>query len=198
MHDGRVTNPYVFRSRSSYVWFSITALLLSFMVIEAVLVEQSSSSRVSSLAFAVAIGLGSYLLFLRPKVIVFDEGVTIVNPITVVTIGWAEVDAIETKYTMSVQRDKEIVHAWAAPAPGRHHRRSVDPGEMRGVGHSGHEIIRPGDDPDTLSGAAAAIARRRWQEFTRSNAASAAYRKHTNYAGVVILVGSALTALLTR
>lgn len=198
MKDGEVTDPYVFRARSSYVWFSITGILLALMVIEAVTVQKDLATRVSSLAFAIVIGLGSYLIFLRPKLVVFDEGLTIVNPITTVTVGWAEVDAIETRYTMSIQRDDHIIHAWAAPAPGRHHRRSVDPGEMKGIGHGGHEVIRPGDDPDTLSGSAAAIARRRWQAFAHNTAPSAPYRKHTDYAGVVILVASALVALLTR
>jgi hypothetical protein len=193
-----MTNPYVFRSRSSYVWFSITSVLLIFMVVEALFVDKTTATRVSSLAIAVVVGLGSFLLFLRPKVVVFDEGITIVNPITTVTIGWSEVDAIETKYTMSIQRDKEVIHAWAAPAPGRHHRRHVDPGEMRGVGHAGHEIIRPGDDPATLSGAAAAIARVRWNEFARNDAISAAYNKRADYTGVLILLASALTALLVR
>jgi hypothetical protein len=193
-----MTNPYVFRSRSSYVWFSITSVLLVLMVIEALFVDKTTATRISSLAIAVVVGLGSYLLFLRPKVIVFDEGITIVNPITTVTIGWSEVEAIETKYTMSIQRDKEVIHAWAAPAPGRHHRRQVDPGEMRGVGHAGHEIIRPGDDPATLSGAAAAIARVRWNEFARNDAVSATYNKRADYTGVLILMACALTALLVR
>lgn len=198
MHDGAMSDPYVFRARSSYVWYSITAVLLVFMVIEAVVVPKSWSTRISSLALAIVVGYGSYLLFLRPKIVVFDEGITIVNPITTATVGWAEVDAIETKYTMSIQRGDEVIHAWAAPAPGRHHRRRVDPGEMRGMGHGGAEMIRPGDDPDTLSGSAAAIARRRWQAFAHHNAVSAAYRKHTDYSGVVILVASALTWLLVR
>jgi hypothetical protein len=176
----------------------VTAALLVFMVAEALVVPKDVETRVSSLAFAIVVGLGSWLLFLRPKVVVFDEGITIVNPMTTITIGWAEVDAIETKYTMSVQRDDHVIHAWAAPAPGRHHRRSVDPGEMKGIGHAGHEIIRPGDDPETLSGSAAAIARRRWSAFAHSNATSAAYRKHTDYSGVIIVVASALVALLTR
>jgi hypothetical protein len=193
-----MSNPYLFRSRSSYVWFGITSVLLIFMIVEAIVVEKTTAARISSLAVALVVGLGSYLLFMRPKVVVFDEGITIVNPITTVTIGWSEVDAIETKYTMSIQRDKEVIHAWAAPAPGRHHRRHVDPGEMRGVGHAGHEIIRPGDDPTTLSGAAAAIARIRWNEFARNNAVSAIYNKRADYTGVIIVVASALTALLVR
>lgn len=198
MHDGRETNPYIFRSRSSYVWFGVAAFLVALMVIEALVFQDEWSIRVSSLAFATVICLGSYLIFLRPKVVVFDEGITIVNPITTVTVGWAEVDAIETKFTMNIERDRKVIHAWAAPAPGRHHRRDIDPGEMRGMAHGGSAYIRPGDDPDSIAGAAAVIARRRWREFAHNDAVSAAYRKHTDYSGVIILVASALTALLVR
>lgn len=197
-HDGAVSNAYVFRARSSYVWFGVTAFLLVFLLAETVLVDQSFNSRLFSWAIAAVIGVGAYLIFVRPHVVVFDEGITIVNPITSITVGWSEVDAIETRYAMSVQRGDQVVYAWAAPAPGRHHRRNVDPSEMRGMAHGGHEVIRPGDDPDTLSGSAAAIARRRWQEFATNNAPSAHYRKAVNIVGPLVVAVSALLALLVR
>lgn len=197
-HDGGVTNPYVFRARSSYIWFGITVALLIFLLAESLVVPQELKSRVSSWALALALGGGSFLIFVKPRVVVFDEGITIINPLSTVTVGWSEVEAIETKFSMSIERGEEVIYAWAAPAPGRHHRRSVDPSEMRGMAHGGHEIIRPGDDPDTLSGQAAVIARRRWQEFATSDAVSAHYRKELNLFGPLAVVICALLALFLR
>lgn len=193
-----VTNEYTFRARSSYIYFGLTAFLLIFLVGESILVPQTLSSRVASLALATIIGVGAYLIFLRPKVVVFDEGITIVNPLTEITVGWDRVDAIETKYSMSIECDGKVIYAWAAPAPGRHHRRLVDPGEMRGMAHGGHPMIRPGDDPDSISGSAAAIARRRLAEFKNNDVLAVAYSKQRTLIGPAIIVVSAVTFLFLR
>jgi len=67
---------------------------------------------------------GSYLLFLKPYVLLFDEGIKIVNPTKEITATWDLVEEIETKYTMSIQIRDKTYYAWAAPAPsGRHSRR---------------------------------------------------------------------------
>ena len=68
--------------------------------------------------------IGSYLLFLKPYVLIFDEGIKIVNPTKEITVTWDLVEEIETKYSMSIQIRGESFYAWAAPAPsGRHSRR---------------------------------------------------------------------------
>jgi len=67
---------------------------------------------------------GSYLLFLKPYVLLFDEGIKIINPTKEITATWDLVEEIETKYSMSIQIRGESFYAWAAPAPsGRHSRR---------------------------------------------------------------------------
>lgn len=192
------TNAHRFRTRSSYVWFGVTMALVVLMATEAILVGGSALARVGNSAMALSVGLAAYLLFFRPMIVIFDEGITIVNPMTTETIGWAEVEAIETKFTLSVLREGRVVHAWAAPAPGRHHRRLIDPTEMRGVGHSGHAVIRPGDDPESISGSAAAIARLRWLSFQHSGTKSAPYHHRRDYRLVAALALCACAAVLAR
>ena len=67
---------------------------------------------------------GAYLLFLKPYVLLFDEGIKIVNPTKEITATWDLVEEIETKYSMSIHVNDRTYYAWAAPAPsGRHSRR---------------------------------------------------------------------------
>lgn len=67
---------------------------------------------------------GAYLLFLKPYVLLFDEGIKIVNPTKEITATWDLVEEIETRYSMSIQINDRTYYAWAAPAPsGRHSRR---------------------------------------------------------------------------
>jgi hypothetical protein len=110
-----------------------------------------------------------YLIFIHPKVIFFDEGLTIVNPLTTITLGWHDVVEIDARFTMYVVHRKSgaKIHAFAAQAPGRYHSRTVHPNEVKGmrVGDSG--MIRAGESPRTSSGAATAIARARLEQFER-------------------------------
>jgi len=68
--------------------------------------------------------IGSYLIFIKPYVLLFNEGIKIVNPTKEITATWDLVEEIETRYSMSIQVRDKSYSAWAAPAPsGRHSRR---------------------------------------------------------------------------
>ena len=105
----------------------------------------------------------SYQIFIHPKVVFFDEGVEIVNPFTHYLIGWQDVEQIDTRYTMSIKTSGESVglkkiYAFAAPAPGRYHSRSIHQSELRGLNIQNTSSIQAGQSPNSHSGVASAIA----------------------------------------
>ena len=109
------------------------------------------------------LAFGSYLSFIKPYVVLFDEGIKIVNPTKEITASWDRVDEIETKYSMSILVDGETIYAWAAPAPSRRHSKGMHKSDFtpRGSDHP----VRIGDSPRSDSGACAYIARLRRKEF---------------------------------
>jgi hypothetical protein len=172
------TNPEVFRPSSSY-WILAG---LYFFLIGISASEWYSGSEYHAidatlwsifLIILFALGIG------RPKVIFFDEGLTIVNPIDSYTLSWEDVEGVEAGLTLLIFTADRKINAWAATGPSRRKvRRSmkVNKGskvsELQGVNpkHLGLERgsrITPNDLPDTDSGAAAAIARYRLKEFSR-------------------------------
>ena len=105
---------------------------------------------------------GSYLLFLKPYVLLFDEGIKIVNPTKEITATWDLVEEIETKYSMSIQIRGESFYAWAAPAPsGRHSRRMHKTDLLPGA----DDPRRVGDSLKSDSGICAYMAKIRKKNF---------------------------------
>ena len=106
---------------------------------------------------------GSYLLFLKPYVLLFDEGIKIVNPTKEITATWDLVEEIETKYSMSIHVNERTYYAWAAPAPsGRHSRRMHKSDLLPGA----DAPRRVGDSLKSDSGVCAYMANIRRKNFT--------------------------------
>ena len=131
--------------------------------------------------------IGSYLLFLKPYVLIFDEGIKIVNPTKEITATWDLVEEIETKYSMSILVDGQTFYAWAAPAPsGRHSRRMHKTDLLPGT----DAPRRVGDSLKSDSGVCAHIAKLRRKEF--ASAGTGEFEVTSNYIVSYIFAACAL------
>ncbi|MEN9517115.1 MAG: hypothetical protein RLZZ159_981 [Actinomycetota bacterium] len=157
----------------------------------------------SSIAWGLVISSIFYLIFIHPKVVFFDEGLLIINPLQSFKIGWHEVQEIDARFTMyivhSISGNK--IHAFAAQAPGRYHSRSVHPNEVKGmrVGDSG--MIRAGESPRSNSGVATAIARSRIEQFQRFSTPGTVvfeynFNKHAAYIFSALLAVAVIAQIL--
>jgi hypothetical protein len=135
--------------------------------------------------------IGAYLLFLKPYVVLFDEGIKIVNPTKEITATWDLVEEIETKYSMSIQVRGQAFHAWAAPAPsGRHSRRMHKTDLLPGA----DSPRRVGDSLKSDSGVCAYMANIRRKDFTAGGASE--FEIISNNSGLyafvaLVLIGAA-------
>lgn len=147
-------------------------------------------------AWAIAVASMAYLVFGRPKVILFDEGITIVNPFLTITAGWDLVENIDAKFTMSIQVADKIIYAWAAPAPSRYHSRSIHESDLRGMRIGNEGMIRPGESPRSHSGAATQMARIKLENFRTKNLSGVASNVEFNSFGIALLFLSVTAAIL--
>jgi hypothetical protein len=164
-----MTNPATFRPRARFAIAFVLSLQTILLAWQIVLMGEERSGLVAAAAF-VAANTAIWLLFVRPKIVFFDEGLKIVNPLTEVTIPWDGVDEIETQLAFSVRVGGKKFTAWAAPAPGRLHSRTLHSSEFKGLGLAGKGSTRLSDSPRSDSGVAAYLARQRLEE-SRSNPA---------------------------
>ena len=122
---------------------------------------------VLSIGICGAGALGAYLLFLKPYVLLFDEGIKIVNPTKEITATWDLVEEIETRYSMSVQIREKRYFAWAAPAPSSRHSRRMHKTDLL----PGFDAPRRvGDSLKSDSGVCAYMANIRRKDFVTGGA----------------------------
>jgi hypothetical protein len=159
-----MTNPELFRTRSSY-FYAGTVYIAAGMVYLLNLLENGVLNSVTTLSWALVASYTAYLIFIRPKVFFFDEGLQITNPFNQIMVGWHDVEDIDNRFSLSILVAGERHHAWAAPAPGRYAARGVHPTELKGLQFENQQSIRAADSPRSLSGAAALLARRRYDHF---------------------------------
>jgi hypothetical protein len=195
-----MTNLETFRPKSG-----ITMALFAFFAVSALvsinIMDYGFVNAMSSIAWGLVVCAIFYLIFIHPKVVFFDEGLMIINPLQSFTVGWHEIEEIDARYTMYIVHgpSREKIHAFAAQAPGRYHSRTVHPNEVKGmrVGDSG--IIRAGESPRSSSGAATAIARTRFEQFQRFEGRGAiAYNSTMNFNGVSLFLALLVIAVIAQ
>jgi hypothetical protein len=192
-----MTNPQAFRPRARFAIafvLSLQTILLGWQIV----VSGGDRAVLIAAATFVAANTAIWILFIRPKIVFFDEGLKIVNPLTEVTLPWSGVDEIETQLAFSVKAGSKKFTAWAAPAPGRLHSRTLHSSEFKGLGLANGGSTRLSDSPRSDSGVAAYLARQRLEAFKASSArpSVAADFKFNFLGGSTLLVSLVVLALL--
>ena len=190
-----MTNPEIYRARSSYFFAAFIYFLCAGISAQSFFVETLDSFN-ATLSWSLLICYLFHLGFIRAKVTIFDEGITITNPLRETTVGWDQVQDISVKFSMYISVGGEKIYAWAAQAPGRYHSRTVHATEVRGLQIPDTNSMRAGESPRSHSGVAVALARIRHDAFAKSETVSATYRSDLNVTGLVILVALFAAAIL--
>jgi hypothetical protein len=158
---------------------AVVIWVISALLAAAALVN-GTTIRLSDLAPAVLVSLLAWEALWRPFVQIDDDGVTLGNVLRTITVPWAALVHVDTKFALTLYTPGRHYAAWAAPAPGRgaSNRAARAQGVSRPrapmvgqpmvdleAGSSsvlGDQGSRPGDLPGTESGDAAYLVRSRW------------------------------------
>lgn len=189
-----MSNPEVFRTRSSYFYAGVV-IFSAVMIALLNIWEAGISNSIKAISWAAVVSYAAYLIFIRPKIIFYDEGLLITNPFNEILVGWHEVDDIDNRFSLSVLVTGQRYHAWAAPAPSRYASRGIHPTELKGLSFENQKSIRAADSPRSLSGAAALLARRRYDQFSASYSNRITKQITFNSSGVILFLGTLTFAL---
>ncbi|MFZ9088218.1 MAG: hypothetical protein ACO2ZT_05140 [Pontimonas sp.] len=107
----------------------------------------------------------SWLLLWRPRIIVSELAVQLINPLKDYVISWPAITAIETTWSLGLHCSDREIRAWAVVAPGRHagfwagreQTTHLPPSSYR------ERTLRPADLIGTESGEIGAVVRRAWE-----------------------------------
>jgi len=151
------------------VAWALTLFALVTSVVAGVLVPTTVARIVLPLAL---VALAAYAVLWRPRLVVDDEAVTVVNVLRTVVIPWSALIDVDTKFSLTLRTPNGRYSVWAAPAPGRTgvamarraERRHGNQVQTAAMGNRS----RPGDLVTTESGEAAYLVRDRWNSLVES------------------------------
>ncbi len=148
-------------------WLTIALWALSIIAMIAVLFQNPAAALRAAPWLALLSG-GVWAAYWRPEVVVDVAGVHLVNVLRTIDLPWPAIQRIDTKWALTLFTAYGKFVAWAAPAPGgvnsaRISQRAGNALPQSTFGPGG--TIRPGDHPDSASGAAAAVVRRHWEQL---------------------------------
>jgi hypothetical protein len=193
-----MSNTEIFRSRASLVYAGWCAAFCALFLWSET--YSGSAKSIWSSGFVVAAILTTvHLLLIKPKIILGDEGLIIINPLRRYSISWSDVQDFETRWALTVTTKDFSAVAWCAPASGKP-MRNIQRSDIRGAQiEAGDESVRLSDLPQRDSGAAALRVRNRYIGYRRAQNASFMVTTRTrDYRGILAIAVLMLVALLVQ
>ena len=108
-----------FRPRSNFAWAGTSIVLITLFGINSLWVAESGSQMIYELALCALLIALVYIVWLRPKLILRDDVIEIVNPLRTVLIAYADILDLETKWSLAIIHTRGKCRVWVAPASGK-------------------------------------------------------------------------------
>ncbi len=192
-----MNNVEIYRPRANLIFAGI-GIVLCGLFIWSSFYQSGAKSEATSTLVALFVLVSIYIFVIRPKVTFSDEGVVITNPLEEITIGWADVTAMDTRWALSLETKEFTVSAWAATASGRH-RRNIHHSEIKGLDVDLGGSMRVGDSPHSDSGATAYRARVRLKRFESAvNQKSLKTSRHRQLLPLILALTALVAAILVN
>lgn len=203
-----MTNVEVFRPKIRFFYAAAVFAFAAGLATESIFYSDASTLGFD-LSVATTAAAVAWLFFVRPKLELSDEGVHVVNPFRSITLGWGDVQDVETRFSLAFIVDGKRIGAWVAPANGRRRVNkqsifaqngtinSLSANDLKAVNTAtfdGSSIIAS-DSPSSDSGLAAHLVRVRLSEF-RTTGAGIDSSSKTNWVGLCILTAAAASAVV--
>lgn len=108
-----------FRPRSNFVLAGVSIVLLVLFGANSLLVVANTTQIVFELVSCFILGGLAFLIWIRPKLVLGDQVIEVVNPFRTVVIPYREVQDLETKWALTIIHDRGKTRVWVAPASGK-------------------------------------------------------------------------------
>ena len=176
----------------------MTVLAIVFSAIGAIsLAAEPISVLLTKIWIYIWFGFFAWLLFWNPSIRVSESEIVVDNIFRFTTLNWSSIKRIDTKYSLTLETEKGVVRAWAAPAPSRYAGFLANKSEAEHLPESsfiGNGLVRPGDLTSSDSGVAAYVIRSHWEQLRDKNQLGAESVVNTRWAASRIVVFVALSA----
>jgi hypothetical protein len=108
-----------FRPRSNFVWAGTAYLLIVLFAVNTLWVISDNFQIVRDLVVCVILSVIVYIFWIKPKLVLRDDVIEVVNPFRTVLIAYSDVLDLETKWSLAIVHARGRTRVWVAPVSGK-------------------------------------------------------------------------------
>jgi hypothetical protein len=108
-----------FRPRSNFVWAGVSLALIILFAANSFFVVTNATQHFLELVLCVILIGITYVIWMRPKLVLRDEVIEVVNPLRTELIPYHEVLDLETKWALTIVHSQGKTTVWVAPVSGK-------------------------------------------------------------------------------
>jgi hypothetical protein len=108
-----------FRPRNNFIWAGSSLVLLILFVANSFLMVEKATQRIFETIFAMLLGATVYLIWIKPKMVLRNDFIEVVNPFRRELIEYGDVINLETKWVLTIIHKRGRTKVWVAPASGK-------------------------------------------------------------------------------
>lgn len=109
----------VFRPKSNLIWGSVALVFDATFVFQAVAYPRTNSNLLFDVTFGVVVAIAIVLLWFKPKLILEETTLIVVNPIKTEVIAYKDITSLDTKWALLINHGNKATRVWVAPANGK-------------------------------------------------------------------------------
>lgn len=110
---------FVFRPKSNFAWAAVAIALDGLFMAQVILYPVENAVNWIEFGIGAAIAIGALLMWVRPKLVLNDDHLVVVNPIGQVAIAYKDIENLETKWSLRINHGGKQTRVWVAPANGK-------------------------------------------------------------------------------
>jgi hypothetical protein len=114
-----MNNENVFRPKGNFAWAAVALILDGLFLAQVVFYPVEGASRAAELVIGALIAAGAYFLWVRPKLVLNEDHLVVVNPFSNTKISYKDIDELETKWALRINHGGRQTRVWVAPASGK-------------------------------------------------------------------------------
>jgi hypothetical protein len=108
-----------FRPRSNFVWAGTAYLLILLFAVNSLWVIDDNLQIVRELVLCFILSVIVYIFWIKPKLVLRNDVIQIVNPFRTELIAYSDVLDLETKWSLAIVHTRGTSRVWVAPASGK-------------------------------------------------------------------------------
>jgi hypothetical protein len=108
-----------FRPRSNFAWAGTAYLLILLFAVNSLWVIGDNLQIARELSLCFILSVIVYIFWIKPKLVLRDDVIEIVNPFRTELIPYSDVLELETKWSLAIVHTRGRCRVWVAPASGK-------------------------------------------------------------------------------